>query len=241
MAALVVRELCKDYPLRDQRVRALCSVNMTVADGSFITIVGRSGCGKTTLLRVIGGLEDPSAGEVLLKPAAAKIGMVFQEPRLLPWFTVEENMALVVRSADRQEAKRTVRHYLEILGLARFCDAYPDQLSGGMAQRVAVGRALCYHSDIILMDEPLSALDAFTRRGLQQELVQVFLTYHTTILFVTHDIEEALLLGQRVMVMEGGSIIREFSVPFDYPRNAADAAFCRLRESVLDTVDVKGE
>lgn len=222
----------------DRHVKALADINLTVAKGSFVTIVGRSGCGKTTLLRVISGLESQSAGEIIFQPCSTKVGMVFQEPRLLPWLTVEQNIALAIQhKADRDELRQTVAHYLDMLGLTQFKNAYPDQISGGMAQRVALGRALCYNSDVILMDEPLSALDAFTRRSLQEELVKIFLAYHKTILFVTHDVDEAIMMGQRVIVMEKGRIIREIEVPFSYPRHVAGEAFYRLRENVLASIN----
>lgn len=235
--ALALKGLCKEYLLAKRQVKALANVDLTVAQGSFVTVVGRSGCGKTTLLRLIGGLESRSAGEIVFQPGSAKIGMVFQEPRLMPWLTVEQNVALAIEhKAGREEVRQTVAYYLDLLGLTSFRKAYPDQISGGMAQRVALGRALCFNADIILMDEPLSALDAFTRRNLQEELVKIFLACHKTILFVTHDVEEALLMGQRVIVMESGQIIRDMEVPFSYPRTAASEAFYRLREDILASI-----
>lgn len=236
MTALALKGLCKQYGLQGRTIEALTGVDLAVERGGFVTIVGRSGCGKTTLLRIIAGLERQSAGEVIFDPPAARVGMVFQEPRLMPWLTVEENMALAMRHKGPDEIKRAVGHHLEMLGLTSFRDAYPSQISGGMAQRVALGRALCYSSDIILMDEPLSALDAFTRRNLQDELVNIYQKYNRTILFVTHDIDEALTLGQRVVVMENGAIVRELPVPFPYPREKASEAFYRLRESLLDSL-----
>lgn len=242
MTALVLKELYKQYSLHGQPVRALTNINLTVDRGSFVTIVGRSGCGKTTLLRMIGGLEAPSAGRIVFTSLDTKVGMVFQEPRLMPWLTVEQNMALGMgQTADKKTIRQTTDCFLAMLGLTRFRNAYPDQLSGGMAQRVALGRALCYDSGIILMDEPLSALDAFTRRNLQKELVNIFQTQQKTILFVTHDVDEALLLGQRVLIMEQGKIVGEFAVPFPYPRNSSGAAFYRLREELLDSIQDESE
>jgi len=220
-------------------VAALAGVDLAVAKGSFVTIVGKSGCGKTTLLRIIAGLERQSAGTAVFDPPAARIGMVFQEPRLLPWLTVEQNMALALRGRDKAGAGRTVERYLDMLGLAGFAKAYPGQISGGMAQRVALGRVLCYNADIILMDEPLSALDAFTRRTLQEELVDIFLRHEKTILFVTHDVDEAVIMGQRVVVMDAGRVVREFAVPFPYPRAPGGEPFYRLRESLL--ASIRGE
>ncbi len=233
MTALALKGLYKEYRLPGRQVAALAGVDLAVAAGSLVTIVGRSGCGKTTLLRIIGGLEKQSAGEVAFDPPGARIAMVFQEPRLMPWLTVEQNLALVMRDQPPDEIKRTVGRYLDMLGLGGFKAAYPSQLSGGMAQRAALGRALCYNADIILMDEPLGALDAFTRRNLQEELVAIFLKHNKTILFVTHDIDEALILGQRVLVMADGRITAEVAVPFPYPRDAAGEPFYKLRAGLL--------
>lgn len=233
MTALVLKGLYKQYELPDKRVTALAGVDLTVAAGSFVTVVGRSGCGKTTLLRIIGGLERQTAGEAVFTPPGARVGMVFQEPRLMPWLTVEDNMALAMRGREPAEIKQTVGRHLEMLGLSAFRQAYPAQISGGMAQRVALGRALCFSADIILMDEPLSALDAFTRRNLQDELAGIFRQYGKTVIFVTHDIDEALILGQRVLVMENGAITRDIAVPFPYPRDKTSEAFYRLRESLM--------
>lgn len=237
MTVLQLKGLCKEYPLQQQRIRALVDVGLAVEEGSFVTIVGKSGCGKTTLLRVIAGLEARTSGEILFTPPDARVGMVFQEPRLMPWLTVQENMALAMPNGrDGKTGRQTVEHYLKILGLAPFAGAYPAQISGGMAQRVALGRALCFNSDIILMDEPLSALDAFTRRSLQQELLHIFQEHTKTILFVTHDVDEALIMGQRVLVMDHGRIIRDYPVPFPYPRSVGSEAFFRLRESLLEAI-----
>ena len=237
MTVLLLKGLCKEYQLREQRVRALVDVGLAIGEGNFVTIVGKSGCGKTTLLRIIAGLESRSGGEIIFTPSDARVGMVFQEPRLMPWLTVEQNMALAMPSrGDPNDRRRTVEHYLEILGLTPFRHAYPAQISSGMAQRVALGRALCYNSDLILMDEPLSALDAFTRRNLQQELLHIFQKHKKTVLFVTHDVDEALIMGQRVLVMDRGRIMQDYAVPFPYPRTVGSEAFFRLRESLLQAI-----
>lgn len=237
MTTLALKGLYKEYRIAGRKITALAGLDLTVQAGSILTIVGRSGCGKTTLLRLISGLEKPTAGKITLFPANAKVGMVFQEPRLLPWLTVAENMALpIARHLPRGQVRDQVARFLDLLGLTPFQNAYPAQLSGGMAQRTALGRALCYDPEIILMDEPLSALDAFTRRLLQQELSRIFLTQGKTILFVTHDVDEALILGQQVVVMDSGRIIRQVTVPFPYPRPTGTEAFYRLRESLLATI-----
>jgi sulfonate transport system ATP-binding protein len=236
MTALALKGLYKEYMLPDRPVTALAGVDLIVDKGSLVTVVGKSGCGKTTLLRIIGGLERQSAGEVAFYPPNARISMVFQEPRLMPWLTVEQNMALAIGHREKEEIKNTVEHYLEMLGLSGFRNAYPAQISGGMAQRTALGRTLCYNADIILMDEPLSALDAFTRQNLQEQLVDIFQRHNKTILFVTHDIDEALILGQRVVVMASGRIVKALDVPHSYPRCTTSEAFYKLRGSLLDSV-----
>lgn len=237
MVALTLNSVSKTYSLEARQVAALTDINLTVDAGQFVTIVGRSGCGKTTLLRLIAGLEQKTSGHLLFNPPDAKIGLVFQEPRLMPWLTVAGNMAFsLLKETDQTVALQTVNHYLKLLHLEDFQNAYPAQISGGMAQRAAVGRALCFNPDIILMDEPLGALDAFTRASLQKELVQIFSLAGKTILFVTHDVDEAVLLGQRVIVMGNGKILNEFPVPLAYPRNTSDKTFFDIRTQVLEAI-----
>lgn len=237
MAALTLNGISKTYTLENRQVTALADINLSLAAGEFVTFVGRSGCGKTTLLRIIAGLESKNAGTLVFNPPKAKIGLVFQEPRLMPWLTVEENMAFALaKEPDRTAAAATLAHYLKLLHLEDFRRAYPSQISGGMAQRTALGRALCYNPDIILMDEPLGALDAFTRAGLQKELVNIFRLSGKTILFVTHDVDEAVLLGQRVIVLAGGRLLTEVAIPLAYPRRPSDKAFFELRTQVLAAI-----
>ncbi len=237
MIALTLHDVGKIYPLAAKEVMAVTNISLEVATGSFVTIVGRSGCGKTTLLRLIAGLEPASCGTMLFNPPAAKIGLVFQEPRLMPWLTVEKNMAFALgQEPDHDRVEQTVAHYLKMLNLENFRKAYPAQISGGMAQRTSLGRTLCYNPDIILMDEPLGALDAFTRASLQQELIHIFLLTGKTILFVTHDVDEAVLLGQQVLVMDSGRIREIVPIPLAYPRSPASAEFYALRTQVLQAI-----
>jgi sulfonate transport system ATP-binding protein len=240
MAALTLNNAGKTYLIDNRQVAALSDINLSVEAGQFVTIVGRSGCGKTTLLRLIAGLEEKTSGQLIFDPPNAKIGLVFQEPRLMPWLTVEDNMAFaLLKEPDKLLVKQTVDHYLKLLHLEDFRHAYPSQISGGMAQRTAVGRALCFNPDIILMDEPLGALDAFTRANLQKELVQIFCQAGKTILFVTHDVDEAVLLGQRVIIMGDGKILAEFPVPLAYPRQTAAQEFFAIRSQVLEVIMAK--
>lgn len=244
MAGVNIEQLTKHYTINGQVVKALRQINLIIPDGSFVTLVGKSGCGKTTLLRLLCGLEQPSGGQITftaqerqVTPSRGKVSIVFQEPRLMPWLTVEQNMALpLFQEKDLQRVNQTVAHYLELLGLTKFKAAYPAQISGGMAQRVALGRTLCYDPDVILMDEPLGALDAFTRKNLQAELVDIFQLHKKTILFVTHDVDEAVFLGQRVVILEGGTILEEVAVPLGYPRNPLSQEFFQIREKILAVV-----
>ena len=186
-------------------VHALEDISLSVEEGEFLSVIGVSGCGKSTRIRIIGGLETASSGTVLvngqavLKPTR-KIGFVFQDHRLLPWLTVTENIRLALNK-DEKNQKETVEKYLTLVGLEKFADAYPKQLSGGMAQRVAIARSLANRPDILLLDEPFGALDAMTRISMQLELQKIWKAQKTTMILITHDIDEAVYLGQRVVVM----------------------------------------
>ncbi|MBL8838869.1 MAG: ABC transporter ATP-binding protein [Alphaproteobacteria bacterium] len=235
---LEVAGLRKVYDVAGRTVAALDGVTLALPGGSFTAVVGRSGCGKTTLLRLLAGLEDPTGGAIRRSSDRGEpIGVVFQEPRLMPWLTVNDNVALGVagRLEERAAAER-VGSALALVGLGAFAAARPDQLSGGMAQRVAVARALAIGAEIVLMDEPFGALDAFTRRTLQRELVEIWRAKRPTILFVTHDVEEAALLAERVLVMEAGRLIDDVAVDRPHPRSPIDPALLAVRERVLAAV-----
>jgi sulfonate transport system ATP-binding protein len=228
--SLEVRGICKRY--NDKQ--ALAPLTASFAEGSFTCVVGRSGCGKTTLLRLLCGLEESDAGEVRLA-AGKRVAPVFQEARLMPWLTVAENITLAAvhdRSLDAARLLELLR-LLELEGTERL---YPHQLSGGMAQRVALGRTLFYDPDIILMDEPFSALDYFTRQGLQKTLLRLYAEKRKTIIFVTHDVEEALLLGDRVFIIDKGSLKSILPVKLPRPRQAADTDFQMLRQKILQAL-----
>ncbi len=242
MGGIEIHALGKQFQINNRLIPAVCNFELQVSEREFVTIVGKSGCGKTTLLRLICGLENADQGYVRLaghngKAFDQRVSIVFQEPRLMPWLTVRQNMAFsLLKENDHQKVDRTVNFFLNMLGLTPFQDAYPRQISGGMAQRTALGRTLCFDPDIILMDEPFGALDAFTRHNLQQELVDIFLSQNKTIIFVTHDVNEAVLLGQRVLVMDKGSIRRELAIDIPYPRDALSKDFYNLREEILRSV-----
>lgn len=185
---------------------ALAEVNLTIQPGEFVSIVGTSGCGKSTILRLIAGLIRPTTGEIRLggKPivgAGPDRGMVFQKATLFPWLTVEKNVSFSLRMQKKQD-KELVEHMLKMVGLEDFRKDYPHQLSGGMAQRVALVRSLINHPDILLLDEPLGALDAFTRMNMQDEILNIWREQKQTVVMVTHDVEEAIYMGTRVLVME---------------------------------------
>lgn len=241
MSGLKIQNLCKSFDINDKKINVLNNLNMSIQDGSFVTIVGKSGCGKTTLLRILCGLEKQSEGSIEFtgnlqeNNSKRKIGIVFQEPRLMSWLTVEQNMAFpLIKEKDKNLVYDKVNKYLKMLGLESFKDAYPHQISGGMAQRVALGRTLCYDSEIILMDEPLGALDAFNRRKLQKEFINIFLENKKTIIFVTHDVDEAVYLGEKVIVMDKGGIVKEVPVNLEYYRDFKSREFLQIREDILN-------
>jgi len=217
-----IRGVSKTFHARGGTVAALEPCDLAVASGEFVTVVGPSGCGKSTLMMIAAGLEAPSTGQILVDglpagPAGPRRTVVFQRFALFPSETVAENIAfgLRVSKVAREEIERRVAEQLELMGLARFRDAYPHELSGGMQQRVAIARALAVRPDILLMDEPFGALDAQTRTVLQEEVSRLQRELHYTVLFITHSVEEAVYLSDRVVVMSKGPgrIKREIAVP----------------------------
>lgn len=224
---ITVEDLSVDFVGQGKRsrVEALDNISLSVADGELVCIVGPSGCGKTTLLRVLAGLEQPTRGRATIhgsdhtRPARA---MVFQGVGLFPWMTVEANVAygLKMQGKTRVEQKHTAAQWIHTMGLDRFAQTYPTQLSGGMQQRVGLARAFAHDPDVLLMDEPFGALDAQTRLLLQQTLLEQWEQTAKTVVFVTHSIEEALLLGDRVCVMSArpGRLLHTVHVPFARPR-----------------------
>lgn len=235
-AEFEVREISHFYSSRSpdgQSVQALDNVSYLGRPGSFTVIVGASGCGKSTLLYILAGLITPTAGEVLVdgqvkrRPGHDR-GMVFQEYAVFPWMTVKANVAfgLKLRGRGKEEREKVAQYYTELVGLSEFADAYPNTLSGGMRQRVAVARALANDPSVLLMDEPFAAVDAQTRKVLQEQLSRICALAGTTTVFVTHSIEEALLLGDRIVVMSArpGRIAKVVENPLPQPRTWASFA-----------------
>jgi sulfonate transport system ATP-binding protein len=224
---------------------ALANIDLTVGRHEVVSLVGTSGCGKTTLLRIAAGLERPSAGEIrlddrpILAPSA-DIGMVFQEPRLMPWLTVRNNVRLGLKGLPRNEQDRLIDETLGAVGLIDFAEALPRQLSGGMAQRAAIARALARRPAVLLLDEPFSALDSFTRLKLQSHLTSLWQAGSFTIFLVTHDVEEAVMLSDRVVVMRGqpGRVHRDIAIDLPRPRARTAAAVQALREEIVEALDL---
>jgi NitT/TauT family transport system ATP-binding protein/sulfonate transport system ATP-binding protein len=224
-AHVVIRGVSKRFQVGDGEVEALARIDATIERGAFVCLIGASGCGKSTLLRVVAGFEEPTTGEVLVegKPVTAPgsdRGMVFQDYALFPWMTVRQNIGFGPRQRQlsRKEVEDIADEFVKLVGLERAANRYPSQLSGGMKQRVAIARVLANNANILLMDEPFGALDALTREQLQRELLQIWTRTRVTIVFVTHSVEEAALLADRVLVMSAGPGRIESDIRIDLPR-----------------------
>jgi NitT/TauT family transport system ATP-binding protein len=220
-----IKGVSKVFKLQDQTINALAGANLTIAKGEFICLIGASGCGKSTLLRIMAGFEQPTTGEALMwgKPIDGPDpgrGMVFQDYALFPWLSVRDNIGFgpTSRGLSRGEVKAIVDKFVDLVGLQKFANAYPHQLSGGMKQRVAIARVLANDAELVLMDEPFGALDAMTRERLQDELLDIWQRTGLTVVFVTHSIEEAIFLANRVVVMTPGPGRIESDNALDLPR-----------------------
>lgn len=236
--ALEIKNIRKTFPMKEGELEVLSNINLTIENGEFISIVGVSGCGKSTLLKILAGLDRATSGEIVLDKTIRRrylrkeIGMIFQEPRLFPWCTVEHNIAFgLPEDIDKQERKEQIQQYINLVGLKGFEKAYPNQLSGGMQQRVSIARTLIHHPKILLFDEPFGALDALTKINMQKEVLRIWEQEKTTMIIVTHDIDEAIYLGDRVIVMSDkpGVIKRTIPIQLARPRdrNSNDFAFYR--------------
>ncbi|MBR6090456.1 MAG: ABC transporter ATP-binding protein [Anaerolineaceae bacterium] len=233
-----IKGLKKTYRLEDRSLDVLRGVNYFLPDGNISIVLGKSGCGKTTLLRLIAGLEQPDEGIIDI-PSGQRIACVFQEPRLMPWLNIRDNIQFGLNHRDI--CPDETRQILHLLGLESFERAYPAELSGGMQQRVALGRALAYHPSLLLMDEPLASLDFFTRREMQNELLRILEKRQISVLFVTHSIDEALILADQITVLKNGTFSRIFSLPQPHPRNLNEPEMIILRQEILDTLEEENE
>jgi nitrate ABC transporter ATP-binding subunit len=238
---LTVRGVTKRFAVGDDEIEALASVDLAIPKGEFVCMIGASGCGKSTLLRIIAGFEEPTTGDVsidgkVIAGPGSDRGMVFQDYALFPWMTVRQNISFGPRQRQlpRAEIDRTTDEFVRMVGLERFADRYPNQLSGGMKQRVAIARVLANDANILLMDEPFGALDALTREQLQNELLQIWKRTGVTTIFVTHSVEEAVLLADRVLVMSAGPgrIDSDFRIELPRPRDVSSPEFNALRRDI---------
>ncbi len=242
---LLVQDVSKVYRHGRQSVAALSSIDLTVSAGEFVTVIGPSGCGKSTLFTIVAGIEQPSAGMVAIDgdantARAGKAGYMPQQPLLLPWRTVEENvmLGLDVRRIPRPKAQAEARELLKRFGLADFAQSYPSMLSGGMQQRAALLRTVLFNAAFLLLDEPFGALDALTRLSLQMWLLELWQTFHSSVLFITHDVREAILLSDRIYVLSArpAHVLRVVEVNLPRPRrqeNLALAAAVQLEQELL--------
>lgn len=248
---LVARNVCKTFfdPVRGEDVEALRDVCLAVRPHEFVSVIGPSGCGKSTFLRIVAGLDRPTSGEIRVSdrpidgPGADR-GMVFQEYALLPWKTTQANIefGLRLKRVAKEERALIAKRYIELVGLSGFENKYPHHLSGGMRQRAAVARALANSPAVLLMDEPFAAVDAMTRQRLQEELTAISLAERMTVLFVTHAIDEAIFLSDRVVVLSGrpGRVLTDVTIDLARPRDwrslANDERFARYRDTLTGLI-----
>ncbi|TDL80419.1 ABC transporter ATP-binding protein [Peribacillus frigoritolerans] len=247
MALLKIHDLNKRFETEKGQTHALKDIQLSVKDGEFITIIGPSGCGKSTLLKIIAGLDTDLSGSVQIEDEEVKgpsidKGFIFQEPRLFPWYTVEKNIAANYSLHERETWKK-VKDLIQLVKLDGFEKAYPKELSGGMAQRAAIARALLRNPKVLLLDEPFGALDAFTRSHMQEVLLDIWQKNRTTMLFVTHDIDEAIYLGDRVVIMNArpGSIRKIVRIDLPHPRKKTSRSFQEYRQLILNEFEKSEE
>ncbi|WP_411035631.1 ABC transporter ATP-binding protein [Shinella sp. BYT-45] len=241
--AVRINHVSRTFQVQGRDVHALDDISLSIRPGEFLSIVGPSGCGKSTLLRFLAGLDKPDRGTITVDDTeisgpSLKRGIVFQDHRLLPWLSVEKNIGLALRSLPGAAAEKSARvaELIELVGLRGFESALPHQLSGGMSQRTAIARGLAPRPPLLLLDEPLGALDALTRTHLQSELLDIWESEQSTVVLVTHDVEEAVFLSDRVVVMapRPGRIRRIIEVPGERPRRRSDPNFVAVREEISE-------
>lgn len=243
---LTINDLTKTFPMDEEELVAIKGFNLEVKRGEFVCLVGPSGCGKTTLLRIIAGLEEPTSGQMLLEGnpiegAGSDRGMVFQEFALFPWRSVRRNVEFGLELKDVAKKKRheISQRYIDLVGLRGFEDSHPYELSGGMKQRVGIARALANDPAILLMDEPFGALDAQTRNQMQKELLRIWEETGKTIVFVTHSVDEAVFLSDRIIVMSPrpGTVADKFDIDLKRPRDRASIDFIGVRKEILSEIE----
>ncbi len=238
MATLQVKHLSKTFPAIERRSRSTTAIedlSFEIGGHVFVTVVGPSGCGKSTLLNILSRIEEPTGGSVSVSEGErpARLGYVFQEPRLLPWRTVMQNMLYVIEGSPAEARDRAIT-YLRMVGLPNAADQFPSQLSGGMQQRVGIARAFSVEPDLLLMDEPFSHLDAITARGLREQLQEIWAQKKKTVLFVTHDITEAVQLSNRVLMLApGGRLYADVPIDLPHPRRASDTDVAMAQAELL--------
>ena len=245
--SIEIKNINKSFDGRGKNLSVLEDINLTIDDGEFVCLLGPSGCGKTTLLRLIAGLDNPTSGEVVAngevveKPSGDR-AVIFQQYSLFPWLTVLQNVTfgLEMSGGSKEENIQAAERYLQSVGLLEFKDSYPHELSGGMKQRVAIIRSLLNHSPILLMDEPFSALDMQNRHKLQEQLIGVWKRFENTIVFVTHDVDEAVYLADKIVIMDKnpGRIAYVVDVDIERPRKRDSKEFITLQERIVEDLDM---
>ncbi|MDB8789176.1 ABC transporter ATP-binding protein [Romboutsia sp. 1001216sp1] len=236
MDGIKLVNVSKFYTVEKESIKVLNGIDLNIPANKITVILGRSGCGKTTLLRLVSGLEEFDQGEILGTNSKRK-AYVFQEDRLMPWLDVKKNITFGIHNKNIDNRK--IDRIIETVGLKKFYSAYPRQLSGGMKQRVSIARAFAYDPDFIMMDEPFSALDFFTREQMQNELLKIHQTSKCSILFVTHSIDEALILGDKIVILEKGVIKSQYEIKEkSSTRDLLDDKFVKLKKQIIDDLKV---
>ena len=246
--SIEIKNINKSFDGRGKNLSVLENINLNINDGELVCLLGPSGCGKTTLLRLIAGLDHPTSGEIVAngevveKPSGDR-AVIFQQYSLFPWLTVLQNVTfgLEMSGGSKDENIKAAERYLESVGLLDFKDSYPHELSGGMKQRVAIIRSLLNHSPILLMDEPFSALDMQNRHKLQEQLIGVWKRFENTIVFVTHDVDEAVYLADKIVLLDKnpGKIAEVIPVDLERPRKRDSVEFLKIQESIVDNLDME--
>ncbi len=248
--SIEVKNINKSFDSKKtEKLSVLEDINLTIDDGELVCLLGQSGCGKTTLLRLIAGLDHPTSGEIvangeIVKKPSGDRAVIFQQYSLFPWLTVLQNVTFgleMTNKGSKDENIAAAERYLKSVGLIDFKDSYPHELSGGMKQRVAIIRSLLNHSPILLMDEPFSALDMQNRHKLQEQLIGVWKRFENTIVFVTHDVDEAVYLADKIVIMDKnpGRIAEIIEVDIERPRKRESQEFIDLQESIVDQLDME--